>query len=168
MITTLLRWLGIASAADVQALREETRLETESLWAGYRTMSGRLIAATERIGALEAKLSPARVVDAGQASPFHKAGVMPTQYGPQRTKPIPPVGWINSEGTASIPASLLPFLKLEKGGPIHLVEMQEPGVVALMGAEAFAALWSEPESPTPPSDMPPAQNGATLPLEPER
>ena len=108
------------------------------------------------------RLGIARVVDAGQASPFHKAGVMPTQYGPPHTKPIPPVGWINSEGTASIPASLLPFLKLEKGGPIHLVEMQEPGVVALMGAEAFAALWDEPNGRTPPPDMPSARNGATI------
>lgn len=53
MLDALLRWLGIASAADVQALREETSLETESLWAGYQTMNGRLIAATERIRALE-------------------------------------------------------------------------------------------------------------------
>ena len=54
-MATLLRWLGIASAADVQALREETSLETESLWAGYQTMNGRLIAATERIKALEGR-----------------------------------------------------------------------------------------------------------------
>ena len=54
-MTTLRRWLGIASAADVQALREETRFEAESLWAGYQTMNGRLIAATERIRALEGR-----------------------------------------------------------------------------------------------------------------
>ena len=54
-MTTLRRWLGIASAADVQALREETRFEAESLWAGYQTMNGRLIAATERIKALEGR-----------------------------------------------------------------------------------------------------------------
>lgn len=134
MLATLLRWLGIASAADVRA----------------------------------PSLKPARVVDAGQASPFHKAGVMPTQYGPQRTKPIPPVGWINSEGTASIPASLLPFLKLEKGGPIMLVETAGPGVVMLMGTAAFAALWSGSDSPSPPPDMPPARNAATVAVEPER
>jgi len=111
------------------------------------------------------RLGIARVVDAGQASPFHKAGVMPTQYGPPHTKPIPPVGWINSEGVASLPPSLLPFLKLAGGGPIYLVEMQEPGVVALMGAEAFAALWDEPNGRKPPQDMPHARNGATMPEE---
>ena len=55
MITTLLRWLGIASAADVAEARKEASFEAESLWAGYQTMNGRLIAATERIRALEGR-----------------------------------------------------------------------------------------------------------------
>ena len=53
MMATLLRWLGIASAADVAEARKEASFEAESLWAGYQTMNARLIAATERIKALE-------------------------------------------------------------------------------------------------------------------
>ena len=55
MMTTLRRWLGIASAADVAEARKEASFEAESLWAGYQTMNGRLIAATERIRALEGR-----------------------------------------------------------------------------------------------------------------
>jgi len=55
MMATLLRWLGIASAADVAEARKEASFEAESLWAGYQTLNGRLIAATERIKALEGR-----------------------------------------------------------------------------------------------------------------
>jgi len=71
MMATLLRWLGIASAADVAEARKEASFEAESLWAGYQTMNGRLIAATERIKALEGR-PPLSLVEPFPAPTSHQ------------------------------------------------------------------------------------------------